>query len=258
MGTHAIIKALEVWTLQNLLNFSILLGLLALLLVLIQEYYRSLEKLLSLRVTIELWRVLTVLLVDVLLTFTVLIGYIVLNPDIMADIKMAVPFQPLATVLFAVALVLRVFHQGQQPGHPNFLRALYCLATANLLNVIGFTFIMEAPGEEYLELHPSPFWEYVKAHFRSNASPHGLELAQWSFYVCFPVLLLVFLWAFYSSVSKLKAATKEAATETAETTRVTATTAMAGTIGTDTTATANATEEATTEESEREKQKGEQ
>ena len=29
-----------------------------------------------------------------------LIGYLVLNPDIMSDIKMAIPFCPAATVLF--------------------------------------------------------------------------------------------------------------------------------------------------------------
>ena len=34
-----------------------------------------------------------------LLVATVLIGYLVLNPDIMADVKMAVPFHPVATVL---------------------------------------------------------------------------------------------------------------------------------------------------------------
>ncbi len=41
---HDIMKALEVWTLQTLLNVSILLGILAAGLALIQGYYRALEK----------------------------------------------------------------------------------------------------------------------------------------------------------------------------------------------------------------------
>ncbi len=209
MGTHEVVKALEVWTLQNLLNFSIMLGLLTLGLALIQEYYRKLEERLTLRVTIELWRVLTVLVVDVLLTVVVLIGYVVLNPDIMADIKMAVPFCPVATVLFAVALVLRLFHGGHEAGSPSFYRSLYVLIAANVLNVVGFTFVMEAPGGEYLELHPSPFWEFVKSHLRSNAAPSGLELSQVTFYVCFTALVLVFVWGLVSAFKTTPTAREE-------------------------------------------------
>ena len=57
MTEHDITKALEIWTLQNLLNISIMLGILACGLALVQNYYRALEKHLSLRVSIELWRV---------------------------------------------------------------------------------------------------------------------------------------------------------------------------------------------------------
>ena len=44
MSEHDVTKALEVWTLQTLLNISILLGVLALGFALVQGYYRSLEK----------------------------------------------------------------------------------------------------------------------------------------------------------------------------------------------------------------------
>ncbi|MFZ1934168.1 MAG: hypothetical protein WCB27_09595 [Thermoguttaceae bacterium] len=90
MTEHDITKALEVWTLQNLLNISIMLGILAAGLALVQDYCKSLEKQLSLRVSIELWKVFTVLVVDILLAIVVLVGYLVVNPDIMADIKMLV------------------------------------------------------------------------------------------------------------------------------------------------------------------------
>lgn len=162
MPVHDLTKVLEVWTLQNLLNISIMIGILAAGLTMVQGYYQSLEKHLSLRVSIELWRVLTVLLVDVLLAFVVVVGYVVLNPDIMADIKIAIPFYPVATILFAIALVVRVFHHGHDPGSPNFLRAVYLMLAANIVNIVGFTFVAEAPSGEYLASHPSGFWDFIK------------------------------------------------------------------------------------------------
>lgn len=204
MTEHDIAKALEVWTLQNLLNVSIMLGILACGLSLVQGYYRALEKHLSLRVSIELWRLFTVLLVDILLAVIVIIGYLVLNPDIMADIKMAVPFYPITAILFSIALVLRLFHGGHEAGSKNFLWAVYLMFVANVINIVGFTFVAEAPSGEYLAGHPSPFWDYIKTHLRSNADPSGLELTQITFYVCFPILMAVFVWGFVSALRRLR------------------------------------------------------
>ena len=204
MTEHDIAKALEVWTLQNLLNISIMLGIVAAGLALVQDYYSSLEKHLSLRVSIELWKVFTVLVVDILLAIVVLVGYLVLNPDIMADIKMAVPFYPIAAILFSVALVLRLFHGGHSVASRNYARSLYLMAVANVINIVGFTFVAEAPSGEYLANHPSVFWQYVKDHLRSNADPYGLELTQITFYICFPILLGVFLWGFWSGLRHCK------------------------------------------------------
>jgi hypothetical protein len=209
MTEHDIAKALEVWTLQNLLDISIMLGILALGLALVQGYYRSLEKHLTLRVSIELWRVFTVLLVDVLLVMVVIVGYLVLNPDIMADIKMAVPFYPISAILFSIALVLRLFHGGHDPGSKRFLRAVYLMFLANLINIVGFTFVAEAPSGENLATHPSRFWDYIKSNLRSNADPAGLELTQITFYVCFPILLAVFVWGFLSALRQLRDAKGE-------------------------------------------------
>jgi hypothetical protein len=200
---NPIMKALEVWTLQNLLNISIMLGILAAGLAIVQDYYRSLESRLSLRVSIELWRVLTVLIVDVLLAVVVLIGLVVLNPDIMADIKIAIPFCPIATILFAIALGLRLFYGGHEPGSKNYLRAVYLMFAACAVNIAGFSFVMEAASEEYLEGHPSPAWEYIKATFRSDKN---LELAQTTFLVCFPILLAVFAWGIAAALRRIKIA----------------------------------------------------
>jgi hypothetical protein len=209
MTEHDIAKALEVWTLQNLLNISIMLGILACGLALLQGYYRSLEKHLSLRVSIELWGIFTVLIVDLLLAIVVIVGYLVLNPDIMADIKMAVPFYPIAAILFSIALVLRLFHGGHDPGSKNFLRAVYLILVANVINIVGFTFVAEAPSGEYLKTHPSPFWDYLKNHLRSNADPSGLELSQMTFFIGFPILIGVLVWGVFSAMRQLRDAKGE-------------------------------------------------
>lgn len=202
MSQHEITKALEVWSLQTLLNASILLGLLAGGMVLAQGYWRALEGRLSLRVSTELWKVGTVLAVDLLLAAVVLVGYLVLNPDVLADIKVAVPFQPAATVLFAWALALRLFGGGHEPGSGSGRWAGGLIVLANALNVLGFSFVMEAASGEYLARHPSAAWSWIKTHLRSNADPSGLEMAQASFWICFPLLMLAFAWGVFAALRR--------------------------------------------------------
>jgi hypothetical protein len=127
-----------------------------------------------------------------------------LNPDIMADIKMAVPFYPITSILFCLALILRLFHGGHEPGSKTFLRAIYLMFIANVINIVGFTFVAEAPSGEYLAGHPSAFWDFIKDHLRSNADPAGLVLSQVTFYICFPILMVVFLWGFLSAVRQIR------------------------------------------------------
>ena len=207
MNESVITKALEIWTLQNLLNLSITFGIMATGLAMLQNYYDAMEQRLSLRVSIELWRVFTVLLVDLLLAFAVLIGYLMLNPDIMSDAKMAIPFFPAATVLFAVALALRLFHGGHQAASKNHRRSLYLMLAGSLVNILGFTLVMEGASPEYLENHPfdAGFWEFLRTYLRSNADPHGILLSQVVFYVCFPILLAVLAWGVRSGLKQLAA-----------------------------------------------------
>ncbi len=203
MDEHVVAKGLEIWTLQTLLNISIILGMFSLGIIIIQKYYKSLQKHLTLRVSIEVWELFTILITDLFLTITVIIGFLVLNPDIMADIKVAVPFIPAATVLFAFGLLVRLFYNGHKPTDKNFRISAWLIFAANLINIIGFSIIMEAPGKEYLEYHPSAFWEFIKLNFRSNSVPNGLELAQITFYIFFPMLILVFIIGFAQFMKSL-------------------------------------------------------
>ncbi len=200
---HEIAKALEIWTLQNMLDASIMAGFIALGFAAIGSYHRKIERSLTLRVSIEIWRVVTVLFVDILLAFMVVAGLLLINPDIMADIKMAVPFYPISIVLVAIVLVRRLVGRHSEAGG-NDRAALWLLFWANMINLVGFTFIMEAPGSEYLELHPSPTWTWLKTHLLSNALPAGLETGLLSFWIFFPALLVILLWAFRRAMSTLE------------------------------------------------------
>jgi len=85
-------KALEMWTLQNVCDGGIMLGFFVLALVAGRGYLESLNARLSLRVAIEMWETLTDFGADLLLLISALIGLFVTNLDIMADIKIAVPW----------------------------------------------------------------------------------------------------------------------------------------------------------------------
>lgn len=209
MNEHALAKGLEVWILQNLLNGSILMGLLASGLMLAQAYYQQLERHLTLRVSLEAWRLFTVVLPDLLLAVVALVALVVINPDVMADIKMALPFYPLAALGYIFALGIRIFKGGHRAGSRPFNLALWVSLAASLINYLGFTLVAEAPGPEYLSRHANPLWEFVKTHLRSNADPAGIDLAQWSFWIYFPILLALGGWAILMATRQAKADSKK-------------------------------------------------
>ena len=60
---------------------------------------------------------------------------------------------------------------------------------ANVFNIVGFTFVAEAPAGNTWRVTPASSGTYIKTHLRSNADPCGLELSQITFYVCFPLLM---------------------------------------------------------------------
>ena len=75
---------------------------------------------------------------------------------------------------------------------------------ANIINIIGFTFVMEPPGSEYFGDHSSAFWTFINTHLKSNADPHGLALSKLAFYIFYPILIIVLIWGFASAVKILK------------------------------------------------------
>jgi hypothetical protein len=189
-------KALEIWTLQNLCNGAIIMGFLVLALVAGRGYLEVLKTRLSLRVAIEAWETVVDMGVDVLLLILVLIGLFVTNLDVLADIKVAVPWVPLAFLLMGAALIFRAFYGGHAPGSSSWWTALGLITAACLLNWFGFTFVMEAPGHEYLKL---PFADTLISlrDMRSNANP---SLSMTTFLWMTPLYALEFAWGLIAAL----------------------------------------------------------
>ena len=187
----ALRKGLEMWTLQNLCDGGIMLGFVILGLVAARGYFEALKARLTLRVAVEAWETFIDLGADFLLLVAFLIGLFVSNTDIMADIKVAVPWVPLAFLLMGAALIVRAFYGGHRPGCRAWWVALGLIGLGCLLNWFGFTFVMEAPGDEYLHL---PFADALiaLARMRSNENP---GLAMTTFLCLGPLFAVEFVWA---------------------------------------------------------------
>ncbi len=196
---HAIAKGLEAWSLQSLLGATILASYAILALVAGRAYLDSLKGYLTLRVATELWETAADVAVDLLLFFVVLVGLFVTNNDIMADIKVALPWVPIAFVLLAVALVLRACHGGRRVRSGAWWLSLAAIAVACASNWFGFTFVMEAAGHEYLELHPGATVWTTLASMRSDLNP---DLTMRTFLWAGPALMLVFAWAVVAGVAQ--------------------------------------------------------
>ena len=109
----------------------------------------------------------------------------------MADIKIALPWVPLGLALMGLALILRAFYGGHVPGSRAWWTALGLIAVGCALNWFGFTFIMEAPGDEYVKL---PFADALISleKLRSN---ENTGLAMTTFFWVAPLFALEFAWA---------------------------------------------------------------
>ena len=192
---HAINKGFEFWSLQVVCDTAILLSFVILAMVAGRCYLENIRRHLTLRVAAEAWETGVDLLIDAMMAFVALVGLFVVNPDIMADIKIGLPWVPLAMVLVAVALGIRIFHGGRAVGSTAWWIVVGLLVAACAANWFGFTFVMEAAGEEYLKGNAASVWPVLQ-RMRSDFNP---ALALTTFYWANPALVLVFIWVVVTS-----------------------------------------------------------
>ncbi len=178
-------KALEIWTAQTLCDIGILLSILSFCLHIGRPYFERIMSRFTLRVAADLWWVVYVALRDGSLFFALLFGILNLNMDLMADIKIGLPFVPMGTVILAAALVWKVF-KNTEDLNLAFRIGTWLVAIGSLLNTLGYVLVMEAPGDEYAAAKTG-FWQTMVS-WRSNANP---ELAAVTFYACFSALAII-------------------------------------------------------------------
>ncbi|HEV8538656.1 MAG TPA: hypothetical protein VGR15_06995 [Bacteroidota bacterium] len=188
-------KALEVWTAQTLCDVGILLSIVSFLFHIARPYFDRILNRFTLRVAADFWWVAYVILRDGSLLLALTLGFLSLNLDLMADIKVGLPFVPLGTVALAGALAIKVFRNSEDVNK-SFRYSTYLVALAALLNTLGFVFVMEGPGDEYAAASTS-FWQTMHS-WRSNANP---ELATFTFYVSISLLAAIVV---TTSVSTLR------------------------------------------------------
>jgi hypothetical protein len=197
------LKALEIWTAQTLCDIGILLSVISFLLHIGRSYFERILARFTLRVAADIWWVVYVVLRDGTLLFAALLGFWHLNLDLMADIKVGLPFVPLGTVALAGALLIKVFRNAEDVNRS--LRISTWLVTLGaLLNIFGFVFVMEGPGDEYTA-SKSIFWQTVQS-WKSNENP---QLATLTFYVTFSLLVVMAAFAVVKSVRLFGTTEKE-------------------------------------------------
>ena len=178
-------KSLEIWTAQTLCDVGILLSIISFLLHIGRPYFDRIIGRFTLRIAADLWWIVYIVLRDGTLFFSVLFGFLNLNLDLMADVKIGLPFVPLGTVALAAALLIKIF-RNTEDINKSFRISVYLVMLGAFLNTIGYVLVMEAPGDEYA-IAKTTFWETMRS-WRSNANP---ELATITFYITFVLLLSI-------------------------------------------------------------------
>ncbi|MDR3667336.1 MAG: hypothetical protein P4L35_10880, partial [Ignavibacteriaceae bacterium] len=126
-------KALEVWSAQSILDLGILFSIISALLHIGRPYFERILSRMTLRVAADLWWLAYVVLRDGLLFLAVLFIFLNTNLDLMADIKIALPFVPFGMVLLIIALLIKVFGNTEDVNKLSIFNN-YLITAGALLN----------------------------------------------------------------------------------------------------------------------------
>ncbi len=189
---------LEAWSLMALFEVGLILLFLGLLLHLASFYNSRILNNFKIRLSGENFGVVFVLIRDLSLFASFGIGVLLISPDIFEDVGLALPFIPLGTIVLGIALYIKLSKDMENNWKTRKIFTLL-LSVAALLQYFGFIFIMEgAPTDWVKSGHAGNFWLFLK-NFRSNVNP---SLSMWTFYICFPLLIIIFLLLLSAGLSK--------------------------------------------------------
>lgn len=195
-------KSLEIWSTQTICDLGIIFSITSFILFISRPYFERILNRLTLRVAADLWWLVYIVLRDGLLLISFLFGFLTLNLDLMADIKIGLPFVPFGTVFIAIGLYSKLFKNAEDLNK-NYKWTTLFVTIAAFLNTLGYVFVMEAPGDEYAAAQ-TKFWQLMKS-WRSNLNP---TLSEITFYLSFSALVIIALVAVAKAFVLLNASIK--------------------------------------------------
>lgn len=192
-------KSLEIWSTQTLCDLGIIFSITSFILYLSRPYFERILNRLTLRVAADLWWLIYIVIRDGLLLISFLFGFLTLNLDLMADIKIGLPFVPIATIFSALALNSKLYKNAEDINK-SYRTTAVLVTLAAFFNTIGYVFVMEAPGREY-NAAKTTFWQLMKS-WRSNTNPNLSEI---TFYLSFSAIAAIAIIAIIKAFSLLSA-----------------------------------------------------
>lgn len=185
--TEQISKSLEIWSIISTYNIALILLLLGALLHLAKGFYLDSRRYYRFNVSRDNWSILLNLIKDFSLFGAYGISLLLINPDMMADVKLPVPFFPLGIIFLGIALIYKTRGDMTQNPKSQKLFALF-LILAVVTEYFGFILVTEAAPEEWVkEGFAGNFWLSLR-NLRSNLNP---ALTMRTFLFSFPALLII-------------------------------------------------------------------
>lgn len=191
-------SAAAVYTENTLAVLLTLITIVAVSVQIARGYFLRVLRKFTLRLAADMWWLMFVILRDASIFLVVFLGFMLFYPGTYQDFPIAVPFQPLAIDLYAIALVILLVKDTDEEMQYNTYITLL-VGAGTLLYIFGTIFVTES-ALQLAVLPPTVsnkglnIWGIMYNVFNSAKNP---ALAIYSFYVCGLVLLVAGGVAFY-------------------------------------------------------------
>ncbi len=140
-GTYA--TAGSIFVEGTILVTLAMISILALSAPIARRYFLQVLRKFTLRLAADIWWLLFVVLRDASIFLMVLLGFMLFWPGTYQDIAIAVPFQPLAIDMFAIALVILLLWDTEEEPFFNSLLTLFVLL-GTVMYTAGTVFVTES------------------------------------------------------------------------------------------------------------------
>lgn len=185
------VSAGSIYTEQTIAVITQLLVILAISMQIARGYFLRVLRKFTLRMAADVWWLMFIVLRDASIFLVVFLGFQFFWPGTYQDYAIAVPFQPLAVVFFAFALVVLLIKDTDEDPLYNSVLTILVLIGA-VLYITGTVFVTESAAS--LAILPptvatssSNIWGFMLNTFSSQNNP---ALSIYTFYACFGLLSL--------------------------------------------------------------------